>query len=82
VDQQIRRVDVFRSQVAMAEPMAFTSPVNKAAKGLPLALVIEPETRIGLLPENIVPFPLIQLFQDIQSTKFAISNQKNGCISW
>jgi hypothetical protein len=77
VNQQIGWVDVLGSQVAKSKPMAFTGLARKTAKGLPLAMVIQPDTDIRFLTENIVPMPLIQPFQGLHSAKFAVTDQKN-----
>ncbi len=46
VDQQIGRVDVPGSEIAMPEPVTFTGFVRKTAEGLPLVLVVQPDARI------------------------------------
>jgi len=43
-----------------------------------VALLVEPEQAVAFLAQNIEPAPLIQLPQDRDRAKFAVSNEKNS----
>ena len=77
--QQVDRVNLLGRQTATSQPDALTGFVDVTTECLPAALLIEPNTCIGFLAQDIEPMPSIQLAQDCHRAKFAVSDQKNSC---
>lgn len=81
ISKQVDRIDLLRSQVASSQPDTLIGLMDETAECSPGTVIIEPKSGITLLTQNIEPMPMIQLAQDLQIAKFAVSNQENGCLA-
>jgi hypothetical protein len=71
-------VDLLLGQVGMWKPGSVARFVNELIQLLPVILLVEPQRGVAFLAQNIEPAPLLQLPQDRDRAKFAVSDQENS----
>ena len=78
VNQQVDQIDMLFCQPAFAQPDTAPCFFNPAAKVVPIGLMRQTNVRRGLLPQNRLPTPLIQLLKHRHRAKFSVSHQQNS----
>ena len=76
--QQIDRIDFALCQPTHAQPAALPRLLHPTAKVMPIGFLRQTDMYRGFLSQNVVPTPLIQLFQPFHRPKFAIAHQQYG----
>ena len=79
--QQVGRVRVLGRQQAASQPVALARLLHQVSEILPVAFA-DFYPVIGLLPQDVGPFPAFQLPHDRYGAKFAVSDQQNGRCGW
>src|SRR5271157_128991 len=79
VNQNGHRIHFLLGQIRFWKPSGLSSLLNKASQIFPARLLVEPQSGITFLAQDIEPMPYIELPEYENRAKFAVSDQKNGC---
>jgi len=82
VRQDVGRVSMQLGQLPLAQPEALASLGQHTSQSDPRRLIVFAHQMAAFLAQNILPLPLIQLFQHLNRSKFRVSQHQHMRILW